>query len=70
VSHSELIEFVNGCSPENHIFLQAYLDHIARTSDPESGRDLDRRLDAMRAGKEVSLEDVRKLHGALASQGL
>jgi len=70
MSRSQLIEFVDGTSSEDRIFLQAYLEHVARASDAEYGRDLDHRLEAMRAGEEVNLEDVRKLHEALASQGL
>jgi hypothetical protein len=70
MSHSELIEFVDRSSLEDRLFLHAYLEHVARSSDPEYGRDLDRRLEAMRSGDEVSLEDARRLHEALASQGL
>jgi len=70
MSHSQLIEFVDRSSPEDRLFLHAYLEHVARASDPEYGRDLDRRLEAMRAGNEVRLEDARKLHEALVSQGL
>jgi len=54
MSHAQLIEFVDRSSPEDRLFLQAYLEHVARASDPEYGRDLDRRLEAMRAGDEVS----------------
>ncbi len=70
MSHAELIEIVNRSSPEDRLFLRAYIEHLARTADPEDGRDLDRRLEAMRAGDEVSLEEARKLHEALASRGL
>jgi hypothetical protein len=70
MSHSQLIEFVERSSPEDRLFLQAYLEHLARASDPEFGQDLDRRLEAMRAGDEVRLADARKLHEALDSQGL
>lgn len=70
MSHTELIEIVDRSSPEDRLLLQAYLEHLARASDPEDGRDLDRRLEAMRAGDEVSLGEARKLHEALASRGL
>jgi hypothetical protein len=70
MSHAQMIEFVDRCSPEDRLFLQAYLEHQARASDLEYGRDLDRRLEAMRAGDEVRLEDARKLHEALVSHGL
>ncbi|MEI9897756.1 MAG: hypothetical protein WDN28_28845 [Chthoniobacter sp.] len=70
MSHAELIEIVNRSSPEDRLFLSAYLEHLARTSNPDDGRDLDRRLEAMRGGDEVSLDEARKLHEALASKGL
>jgi hypothetical protein len=62
MSRAEIIAMVDQTSPEDRIFLQAYVDHLARSADSESGSDLDRRLDAMRAGKEFCLDDVRRLH--------
>lgn len=70
MSHAELIEIVNRSSPEDRIFLGAYINYLARTSGPKSGQELDGRLEAMRAGEEVSLEEARKLHETLAAQGL
>ena len=70
MSRSELIEIVDRTSPEDRLFLHAYIEHTARAADPGHGRELDRRLDAMRAGDEVSLEEARKLHEALATRGL
>ena len=70
MSRAELIEFVDRSALEDRLFLQAYIEHISRESDPENGRELDRRLDAMRQGNEVYLDDVWKLHEALLAQGL
>ena len=70
MSHTELIELVDRTSPEDRLFFSAYLDHLACEADPEHGRELDRRLESMRVGNEVSLEDARKLHDALAARGL
>jgi hypothetical protein len=70
MSRAELIEIVDRTSPEDRIFLHAYIEHLARTADPDDGRELDRRLDSMRAGNEVSLAEARKLHDALTAQGL
>jgi hypothetical protein len=64
------MEIVDRTSPEERLFLGAYLEHLARAADPENGRELDRRLESMRAGQEVSLAEVRKLHEALAARGL
>ncbi len=70
MSRVELIEIVDRTSPEDRLFLRAYIDHLARVADPSDGTELDQRLDAMRAGSEVSLEEARRLHEALAAQGL
>jgi hypothetical protein len=70
MSRAELIEIVDRTSPEDRLFLHAYIEHLARAADPEDGGELDRRLESMRAGNEVSLDEARKLHDALAAQGL
>ena len=70
MSRAELIAIIDQTSPEDRVFLQAYVEHLARAADPESGRELDRRLEAMRGGNEISLEDARRLHEELAAKGL
>ena len=70
MSHTELIEIVDRTSPKDRLFLRAYLEHLACEADPEHGQELDRRLESMRAGNEVSLEDARMLHEPLAARGL
>lgn len=70
MSRAEIIAMVDQTSPEDRIFLRAYIDYLTRSADSESGSDLDRRLDAMRGGKEFSLDDVRRLHEELAAKGL
>ncbi len=70
MSRAELAEIVDNAPPADLIFLQAYLEHRARASNPENGSDLDRRLEIMRAGREVSLEDALQLHQELAARSL
>ena len=70
MSRTELIAIVDRTSPVERVFLGAYIEHLARAADPEHGRELERRLESMRAGNEVSLEEARKLHEALAARGL
>ena len=70
MSRVELIQIVDRTSPEDRLFLHAYIEHLARAADAENGRELDRRLELMRGGHEVSLEEARKLHDALAAQNL
>jgi hypothetical protein len=64
------MEIVDRTSPEDRLFLHAYIEHLARAANPENGLELDRRLEAMRAGQEVSLEEARRLHDTLSEQGL
>ena len=70
MSRLELTAFVDGTSPEDRLFLHAYIEHLARGDEPEYGRELDRRLERMRGGHEVSLDDARKLHEELAARGM
>jgi hypothetical protein len=70
MSRQELIEIVDRTSAEDRVFLHAYIEHLARVADPADGADLDQRLEAMRAGREVSLDEARQLHEALAKKGL
>lgn len=70
MSRTELIEIVDRTSPEDRLFLHAYIEHLARVDDPENGSELDRRLERMRAGQEVSLGDARKLHEDLTARGM
>ena len=69
-SRAELIEIVDQTTPEDRLFLHACIEHLARAADAGNGHELDRRLDAMRADHEVSLDDARKLHEELAARGL
>jgi hypothetical protein len=70
MSRTELVDMVDRAAPEERLFLQAYLEHRVRATDPDNGRDLDQRLESMRAGSEVSLEDARQIHEELAARGL
>lgn len=70
MSRTELIAIVDRASPEERLFLRAYIEHLSRLADPENGRELDSRLESMRAGNEVSLNEARKLHDTLTAQGL
>lgn len=70
MSRQELIDIVDRTSSEDRLFLPAYIEHLARAADPADGSDLDQRLEAMRAGSEVSLDDARRLHDTLTARGL
>lgn len=66
----ELKKMVDQTTPEERMFLQAYLDHLARRDDPANAQDLTRRMKEMDAGKKVTLAQAKKLHQALLKQGL
>ena len=70
MSHTELIEIVDRTTPEDRLFLSAYLEHLACAADPEHGRVRWYPGQIEVSGNEVSLEDARKLHETLAARGL
>jgi hypothetical protein len=70
MSVAEIKQLVDKTSMEERLFLQAYLDHLARVEDPANAADLSRRMREMDAGKKVTLAQAKKLHEALVKQGL
>ena len=70
MSVSEIKQLVDRTSPEERLFLQAYLDHLARVKEPASAADLSRRMREMTAGKKITLAQAKKAHQALLKQGL
>lgn len=70
MSVAELKKMVDQTTPEERLFLQAYLDHLARRDDPANAEDLFRRMKEIDSGKKVTLAQARKLHQALLKQGL
>ena len=70
MSVAELKRIVDKTSTEERLFLQAYLDHLARAGDPANAADLSRRMREMDAGKKVTLALAKKLHESLLKQGL
>ena len=70
MSVAELKEIVDESTAEGRVFLEAYLQHLNRVTDPESGRDLDERLMQMDAGNKISLTRALEMHEALKARGL
>ncbi|MBI4660379.1 MAG: hypothetical protein HY735_16205 [Verrucomicrobia bacterium] len=70
MSVAELKRIVDETTDEERLFLEAYLAHLRRASDPANAADLSRRMREIEAGKKVTLAQARKLHQALLKQGL
>ena len=70
MSVAEIKQLVDKTSTEDRLFLQAYLDHLARVNDPANAADLSRRMREMDAGRKITLTQAKKLHEALVKQGL
>lgn len=70
MSTAELKQIVDQTSTEERLYLQAYLDHLSRVNAPTNAADLSRRMREMDAGRKVTLAQAKKLHEALAKQGL
>ncbi|MEK7678271.1 MAG: hypothetical protein AAB676_20770 [Verrucomicrobiota bacterium] len=70
MSVAELKRVVDDTTPDERLFLEAYLAHLHRRDDPANAADLARRMREMDAGKKVTLARARTLHQALLKQGL
>ena len=65
-----MIEQVKAMSTDERFLLEAYLTHMRRADDPTFQVELSQSLDEMNAGQKHSLEKVKRLHQALAAEGL
>lgn len=66
----ELKTGIDQSSPEDRVFLAAYLRHVVRSDDPAYKTELARRRDEMNAGKRFSLEQLKRVDQALDAEGL
>jgi len=65
----ELKQGIDQSTPEERLFLAAYLKHLARRDDPAYRQELSRLRDEMNAGRRVNLEQVKRMHQALEAEG-
>lgn len=70
MSLQELKAGIEQSTPEERLFLAAYLKHLARKDDPAYRADLAQRIDEMKAGKRFSLDQVKRVHQSLEAEGL
>jgi hypothetical protein len=66
----ELKRGIDESAPEDRLFLAAYLRHLAQKDDEAYRAELARRRDEMSAGKRFSIEQVRRVHENLRTEGL
>lgn len=57
-------------SPEERVFLAAYLKHLARVEDVAYRSELGRLDQEIDAGKKFSLAQVQRMHDSLKAEGL
>lgn len=57
-------------TPEQRLFLAAFLKHLTRRDDPEYQKDLARLNQEIDEGKRFTLEQVKRLHETLTAEGL
>ena len=70
MSVAELKKTAENLTPEERIFLAAYLKHLARVDDPAYQEELSRLNGEIDAGKKFSLSQVVRMHEALKAEGL
>jgi len=67
---AKLKRTVDRLTPAQRAFVASYLRHLARVDDPQHQAKLGERMRRMDAGRKVSLAQARRLHQALAAEGL
>ena len=70
MSTTEIKAAIDKMNREDRLFVAAYLRHLARAGDPAHRARLGAATRRMRAGKNVRLETVKRLHRNLESAGL
>ena len=60
MSTTELEAVVDQATQEERLFLQHYLTHLRRVSDPEHAAELGGRVNDMDVGKKVPWSEVKK----------
>ncbi len=70
MSTTEIKKTAENLTPEERVYLAAYLKHLARVDDPSYQAELARLNDEIDTGKKFSLEQVTRLHDALKAEGL
>ena len=69
MSFSKIKAGVAGLSVEERLELAALIAHLNRGEDPAWQAELDRRLDAMEAGRKHGPADLQRRHQGLSGQG-
>lgn len=67
---AELKQELEKTSPEDRLFLSAYLQHLIRQDDPAYQADLGRRIAEMKSGQAYSQAQLDRLLDNLEAEGL
>jgi hypothetical protein len=67
---AEIKSGIEQSSPEERVYLTAYLKHLARKDDPAYQSELTRLNAEIDNGKRISLAQAKQLHESLKAEGL
>jgi hypothetical protein len=70
MSIQELQREIESASSEDRLYLQALLQHLGRRESGVYRQHLARRAEEMAGGQKVGLDQIKRLHEMLDSQGL
>ena len=70
MSITEIKASIDRMTDEERFFAAAYLQHRAQVDDPAYRALLSERMKLMDAGQKVTLEQARRVHEVLESEGL
>ncbi len=70
MSVAELKRTVDESTPEERLFLAAYLHHKLHPSEANEAADLEERMRLMDAGDKVPFSTIQKLHEDLTKAGV
>ena len=70
MSLQELKQGIEASSPEERLFLAAYLKHLFRKDDPAYQKELSRLDSQIDEGKVYTHDQVKRMHDALENEGL
>jgi hypothetical protein len=70
VSTSEIRASIDSMTDEERFFAAAYLQHRAQEREPQYASMLTERMELMESGKKIPLEQAKRIHRALETEGL
>jgi hypothetical protein len=70
MSNTEIKASIDKMSDEERFFAAAYLQHLSEQRDPAYQTLLAQRMNRMDAGRKMTLEQAKRIHNSLESEGV